>query len=138
MPAKKSKDKVKKKTSTTPAATAEVVEPVSSGPREKGRERILVTGATGFIGQHVVRALLDDGYQVRALCRGPAEELAREGVEIFRGDVLDEESVTQAMSGIDKVVHGAGSQVREKCLRVASTLLYLRLRLALLVRESRR
>lgn len=113
MPAKKSKDTVKKKTSTKPAATAEVVEPVSSGPREKGRERILVTGATGFIGQHVVRALLDDGYQVRALCRGPAEELAREGVEIFRGDVLDAESVTQAMSGVDKVVHGAGTVSRE-------------------------
>lgn len=113
MPAKKSNEKVKKTTRTPPAAHAEVVEPVTSPKREKGRKRILVTGATGFIGQHVVRALLDDGYQVRALCRGTADELAREGVEIVRGDVLDIQSITEAMVGVDAVVHGAGTVSRE-------------------------
>lgn len=73
---------------------------------------VLVTGATGFIGRHVVRLLLEQGRSVRALCRGPAEDLAREGAEVVRGDVLDLDSVERALEGVDAVIHGAGAVSR--------------------------
>lgn len=113
MPAKKSTDPAKKKTRDPAADATEVMTPAVPAAREQHIKRVLVTGATGFIGQHVVRALLDAGYEVRALCRGPAEDLAREGVDICRGDVLDKESVARAVKDVDAVVHGAGAVSRE-------------------------
>lgn len=76
------------------------------------KEIVLVTGATGFLGRHAVRALLAEGYRVRALCRSSAPELEREGVEVARGDVLDIESVKAAVEGARFVVHGAGAVSR--------------------------
>lgn len=77
-------------------------------------KRVLITGGTGFIGQHTVRALLDDGHQVRALCRGEGRELAALGAEVMRGDVLDPDSVTAAVEGVDAVVHAAGAVSRDR------------------------
>lgn len=73
---------------------------------------VLVTGATGFLGRHAVRALLESGYGVRALCRSEAKDLEREGVDVRRGDVLDIDSVKAALEGVDSVVHGAGAVSR--------------------------
>ena len=69
-----------------------------------------LTGGTGFLGWHVAKALLAEGFQVRALARGGAsrrtglEELA---VEVVAGD-LSGAALTNALAGCDAVVHVAG------------------------------
>ncbi|MCP4501698.1 MAG: NAD-dependent epimerase/dehydratase family protein [Deltaproteobacteria bacterium] len=77
-------------------------------------KKVLLTGATGFIGQHVAKELVNQGYKVRALCRSPSEELEYEGVEVVLGDVLDLVSVDAALLGMDFVIHAAGAVSREK------------------------
>jgi uncharacterized protein YbjT (DUF2867 family) len=75
--------------------------------------RILVTGATGFIGGRLARRLLADGHHVRALVRDPAkaEHLERAGAELQPGDLLDPASLRGAGEGIDVayyLVHSMG------------------------------
>jgi dihydroflavonol-4-reductase len=71
--------------------------------------RYLVTGATGFLGSHLVRALTADGHTVVALCRSEAPDLASQtGVTVRRGDILDAASVRDAAAGCDGVFHCAG------------------------------
>jgi len=69
--------------------------------------RVLVTGATGFTGGALTRALVQRGARVRALVRDPsrAEELSRQGVEIAPGDIRDAEAVQRAAEGVDLVYH---------------------------------
>jgi dihydroflavonol-4-reductase len=69
----------------------------------------LVTGATGFIGHHVARELLDHGWRVRALVR-PASMAERRwpaGAEPVPGDLLDRDAVAEAARGCDAIVHVA-------------------------------
>jgi NADH dehydrogenase len=68
---------------------------------------ILITGATGFVGGHVVRALRDAGRPVRALVRQPTKAAAlRElGCELVQGDVTDAASLRRATDGAGAVVH---------------------------------
>ena len=68
---------------------------------------ILVTGATGHIGNVLVRELLRRGERVRALVRPGKLPLALEGlgVEIAPGDVLDLDSLVRAMQGVEVVYH---------------------------------
>lgn len=68
--------------------------------------KVLVTGATGFLGRSIVRRLLDDGFTVRALVR-PGRQLDLAGVEWVEGDVCDDASVRSAVSGVEGVVHAA-------------------------------
>lgn len=72
--------------------------------------RILVTGATGFIGSRLCRALLADGHQVRALHRprSPLQALAGLPVERVVGNVLDRESIDPCVEGMHAVIHCAG------------------------------
>ena len=75
-----------------------------------GRDLILVTGATGFLGHNLVSFLVSSGYPVRALVR-PASSwqyLRDLGVELAWGDVTDAESVRRAVEGCRYVAHGAG------------------------------
>jgi dihydroflavonol-4-reductase len=67
-----------------------------------------VTGATGFIGSHVARALVGDGQRVRCLVR-PTSDLDNlpDGVERSVGDLRDIESLRRAMVGCDVVYHCA-------------------------------
>ena len=67
----------------------------------------LVTGATGFLGGHLVAALHDRGDQVRALARSPAAA-ERLGVEVVAGDITDPDAVRRAAAGCDQVFHLAG------------------------------
>ena len=68
---------------------------------------VLVTGATGFVGPHVVHALRARETPVRALVRDPARgsRLAAWGVELAAGDVTDPASLQAACEGVDCVVH---------------------------------
>jgi dihydroflavonol-4-reductase len=73
--------------------------------------RYLVTGATGFLGTHLVEQLLAEGHDVVALCHrdGPAAtELAARGAQIHFGDVLDEAATRHAAEGCSGVFHCAG------------------------------
>lgn len=71
-----------------------------------------LTGGTGFVGTHIARALLDEGWAVNALVRDPndanARRLAGWGARIHRGDVTDPASLRTAMSPVvDAVFHVA-------------------------------
>ena len=72
-----------------------------------GVVRYVVTGATGFIGGHVARLLLERGDEVVAIVRAPdrARDLEEAGAELVRGDVTDKESMRAAMDGADGVFH---------------------------------
>ncbi len=69
-------------------------------------QRIFVTGATGFVGRHVVPSLMESGHAVRILARGPVRpHLLPEGVEVSRGSLTDQEGLEASLSGVDAVVH---------------------------------
>src|SRR4051794_39368296 len=66
----------------------------------------LVTGASGFLGWHVARLLLERGRPVRALVR-PGSRVAELPVETFTGDLRDAASVERAAAGCEIVFHVA-------------------------------
>jgi len=70
--------------------------------------RALVTGAGGFLGAALVRALAARGDAVRALVRAPAPALDLPGVEVVQGDVTDPAALRGAVAGCDLVFHLAG------------------------------
>ena len=74
---------------------------------------ILVSGATGYVGGLLARELLDRGKEVRCMVRSPerARDLERAGAEVVRGDVLEPETLTAAMEGVELayyLVHSMG------------------------------
>jgi nucleoside-diphosphate-sugar epimerase len=72
--------------------------------------KVLVTGAAGFLGGHLVDMLLERGDEVRAMVR-PMEEASRlrklDGVEVVHGDLTDRESLKYAVQGIQRVYNVA-------------------------------
>jgi nucleoside-diphosphate-sugar epimerase len=72
--------------------------------------KYFLTGATGFIGAHVARQLAQTGHEVVAVVRSPekAQDLARLGAAVHKGDVTDKKSMRAPMSGVDGVFHIAG------------------------------
>jgi dihydroflavonol-4-reductase len=73
------------------------------------RGRVLVTGATGFVGSAVVRALLHHGYPVRAYCRASSARANLTGLDIETayGDICDANALAQALDGVRFLVHAA-------------------------------
>ena len=69
--------------------------------------RVLVTGATGFTGGHLARALAARGYYVRALVRDSraAAPLEDAGIEIVRGDIREDPALRQACRDVEVVYH---------------------------------
>ncbi len=78
-------------------------------------EKVLVTGADGFIGSHLTELLLDEGYDVKAfvfynsfnswgwLDTFPKDKLSR--IQVFPGDIRDPYGVRKALEGVDTVFH---------------------------------
>jgi len=73
-------------------------------------ERVLVAGASGRLGRHVVEELRGRGFRVRALSRNPAR-LAALADEAVRGDLLDPASLAAACAGVDAVFSCAGASM---------------------------
>lgn len=73
--------------------------------------KTLVTGATGFLGVHLVRELARRGDDLRLLVREQSNTELLEGIEWepASGDVTDRDSVSRAMRGVDRVFHVAGT-----------------------------
>lgn len=73
------------------------------------KEKILVTGASGFVGSAVARKLVEAGFSVRALVRGtsPRAHLAGLDLDFFEGDLRDRKSVERAIAGMRYAFHVA-------------------------------
>jgi dihydroflavonol-4-reductase len=74
------------------------------------KEKILVTGGTGFIGRHLVEALVERGYNVRCLVRKNSDlgYLSKLSVEFVYGDMTDKTSLLNAVQDVTTVFHLAG------------------------------
>ncbi len=75
---------------------------------------ILVTGGTGFLGRHLVPALLSEGHTVRILHRRPDPWVKEVGAESVQGDLLDGDALRRAAEGCSEVVHLAGWVTRDR------------------------
>jgi len=71
---------------------------------------VAVTGATGFVGSHLLAALACHGWKLRLLVRrwSPLPSLAGVDAEIVWGDLADEPALRRLVAGVDAVVHAAG------------------------------
>ena len=74
----------------------------------------LITGASGFLGLHLVRVLLDAGHTVRSLGRKANARLASLGVDQRIGTVTDLRDCAAAAAGVDAIYHLAGAVSRNK------------------------
>ncbi|MGZ4723150.1 MAG: SDR family oxidoreductase [Ilumatobacteraceae bacterium] len=81
--------------------------------------RVLVTGATGYIGGRLVPRLVERGHQVRCIARDPNRLSGRgwDRVEIIGGDLGDRDAVCQALQGIDVAYYLVHSMASEKTFR---------------------
>ena len=72
--------------------------------------KVLITGATGLLGGHLIQELQQRGDQIRALVLPVenAEKLVAQGVEVVRGDVTDATTLAPAVKGIEIILHLAG------------------------------
>jgi dihydroflavonol-4-reductase len=87
--------------------------------RDEG-ETVFLTGASGFVGSHVLRALLDARYRVRVLVRpGSRPPVAREGCTTVEGDILRAGELVRSMAGCRYLVHVASLYSFSPRLRAA-------------------
>lgn len=78
------------------------------GKGKSGKMKVLVTGATGFLGGAVIRKLKEAGHFVIAAARSnPSEELKRTADSILRGDLSDISYTDECVEGADAVIHTA-------------------------------
>src|SRR6266699_329497 len=72
--------------------------------------KVLITGATGLLGSHLIKELQDRGETIRALVLPVenADKLTSQGVEVVRGDITDASTLAPAVEGVDLIFHLAG------------------------------
>ena len=91
-----------------PAMKTPSAPPDGSGSGGTRRGLVLVTGATGYIGAHLVDRLFSQGFPVRVLARNPAKvegRWRRAEVEVIQGELDDERALRRAVEGARAVVH---------------------------------
>ena len=71
---------------------------------------IFIAGASGFVGGHLIDALLKNGYKLRCLARSEKAEkaLRGKGIDVFSGDITIPETIEGALDGVDFVIHLVG------------------------------
>lgn len=80
---------------------------------------ILVTGASGYVGSHLTRRLVNAGYSVRALVRAP-KRIEEEGrlkgymVDIVQGDVTQLEGLPKALEDVNAIIHLVANAIERK------------------------
>jgi 2-alkyl-3-oxoalkanoate reductase len=86
--------------------------------------KVLVTGATGCLGRHLVDDLSRSGYQIRALVRDSSrlDHLQAHGVEIQRGSLTDEDDLRTAVRGVEVVYHLGGLVIDDRPDDTSATL----------------
>lgn len=100
--------------SDDPTANGVLEDPAGAG----NGQRVCVTGATGYLGSHVVKQLLDQGYRVRAMVRDPDNadnvghlralvEAPAHPVELVRGDVMQPDTLDAPLGDCELVCHMA-------------------------------
>ncbi|MDA3645728.1 NAD(P)H-binding protein [Saccharopolyspora indica] len=89
---------------------------------------VLVTGATGTVGRHIVRGLIDRGQQVRALTRNPATAALPDGAEVAAGDLADPGTLSEAFEGVEAMHLISFADAAYSPLRTAPEVLELALR----------
>ena len=81
--------------------------------------RVLVTGGTGTLGRHVVRAALEHTHTVRVQSRSPQSNSAP--VEWARADLATGEGVREAVGGVDAIIHAASDPRKPQAVDVAGS-----------------
>src|SRR5262249_53652867 len=73
--------------------------------------KVLITGATGFLGSHLCRRIVEEGHEVRVLIRPTSNSEILQGLSMERviGDVTDPKSLKAAIRDQDWVIHAAAS-----------------------------
>jgi len=84
--------------------------------------KVLVTGGTGLLGGALLGLLLAEGHEVRCLVRAQsprASRLDKLRITIVRGDAGDEQALSQALSGVDALLHVAGIEYAPRVVEAA-------------------
>src|SRR5713101_597827 len=78
-------------------------------------QSILVTGATGFLGKHLVEQLkpAEPAARLRILCRGASPWDTESRIEVVRGDITSRDDVFRAAEGVREIYHLAGVVSRQ-------------------------
>lgn len=90
--------------------------------------KLLVTGATGFLGRHVVAAAVERGHEVRALVRAGTRSLpdgwdGHSAIEVARGDLRNRANLPAVVGGIDCVIHLAASKAGDLYEQLGGTVI---------------
>lgn len=88
-----------------------------AGNEERGKKRVCVTGAGGYVGSWIVKSLLFKGYSVNGTVRDPSDnkknghlknlDTASENLHLFKADLFDYEGLCGAITGCTGVIHVA-------------------------------
>lgn len=76
--------------------------------------KILIIGATGPLGKEILKLAKKSAFKVFALARNPSALSDIEGIEVFKGDIFDLDSLRRAMSGVDAVISAFGLKLTRK------------------------
>ena len=77
------------------------------------KQRVVVTGANGYLGRHTVRELIAAGHEVIALCRKPSADVSALGAQVRLGNLDHPSSLADAFAGATQLVHAAGTVSRD-------------------------